>query len=123
MQNINTSYTVYVNIRHKRRGHLFQGRYKAFIVDKESYLLELGRYIHLNPVRAGMVQRVDDYRWSSYKEYINGKVKHKITETDDTLYLFSKKRSDAIKRYQEFVHAGMKKESPLNEAVGSVLGD
>ncbi len=70
MQNINTSYTVYANKRHRRAGHLFQGRYKAFIVDKESYLLELGRYIHLNPVRAGIVRRPGDYRWSSYEEYI-----------------------------------------------------
>ncbi len=123
MQNINTSYTVYVNIRHKRRGHLFQGRYKSFIVDKESYLLELGRYIHLNPVRAGIVQKADDYRWSSYKEYINGTRKNKITDTDDTLSLFSKIRSEAIKRYREFVFAGMQEESPLNEAVGSVLRD
>jgi REP element-mobilizing transposase RayT len=56
MQNINTSYTVYINKRHKRFGHLFQGRYKAFIVDKESYLLKLSRYIHLNPVRAWIVE-------------------------------------------------------------------
>ncbi|MEN8262151.1 MAG: transposase [Nitrospirota bacterium] len=123
MQNINTSYTVYVNIRHKRRGHLFQGRYKSFIVDKESYLLELGRYIHLNPVRAGIVQKADDYRWSSYKEYINGKRKNRITNTDDTLYLFSEIRSEAINRYREFVFAGIKEESPLSEASGSVLGN
>jgi len=123
MQNINTSYTVYVNIKHKRRGHLFQGRYKSFIVDKESYLLELGRYIHLNPVRAGMVQKADDYRWSSYKEYINRRGRNTITETEDTLFLFSKNRAEAVKRYREFIMAGVKEESPLSEATGSVLGD
>lgn len=123
MQNINTSYTVYVNRKHRRHGHLFQGRYKSFIVEKESYLLELGRYIHLNPVRAGIVQKADDHGWSSYKEYVNGKGKHRITDTDDTLYLFSKVRSEAIKCYREFVFAGINKESPLSEAVGSVLGN
>jgi putative transposase len=123
MQNINTSYTVYVNRKHGRHGHLFQGRYKSFIVDKESYLLELGRYIHLNPARAGIVQKVDDYKWSSYKEYVNGKRNIRIADTDDTLYLFSKIRSEAINRYREFVHAGVNKDSPLSEAVGSVLGN
>lgn len=123
MQNINTSYTVYVNKRHRRFGHLFQGRYKSFIVDKESYLLEVGRYIHLNPVRAGIVERAEDYRWSSYQEYISKNSKQKITDTDDTLYSFSKVRTEAVNRYREFVYAGIEKDSPLDEAVGSVLGD
>ncbi len=123
MQNINTSYTVYANIKHKRCGHLFQGRYKSFIVDKESYLLELGRYIHLNPVRAGFVEKADAYKWSSFKEYVIGKIKRKITETDNTLSLFSRKRSEAVRLYREFVYAGINKDSPLNEATGSVLGD
>ncbi len=122
MQNINTSYTVYANKRHKRFGHLFQGRYKAFIVDKESYLMELSRYIHLNPVRAGMVKAADEYRWSSYREYMNGKGKQTITDTEDTLYLFSKIRHEAIRKYGEFVYAGIAKESPLSKAVGGVLG-
>jgi len=123
MQNINTSYTVYINKRHRRSGHLFQGRYKSFIVDKEGYLLELGRYIHLNPVSAGIVQRADDYKWSSYKEYVEGNAKQKITDTEDTLYLFSKIKADAVRRYREFVYAGMGEDSPLDEAEGSVLGD
>jgi REP element-mobilizing transposase RayT len=123
MQNINTSYTVYVNRRHKRAGHLFQGRYKAFIVDKESYLLELGRYIHLNPVRARIVKRSEDYKWNSYREYISEGSGDTITDTEDTLYSFSKKRAIAIKKYQEFVKAGILEVSPLKKAVGSILGD
>jgi hypothetical protein len=83
----------------------------------------VGRYIHLNPVRAGIAERADDYRWSSYKEYISRNATQKITDTEDTLYLFSKIKAEAIKRYREFVYAGMKKDSPLDEAVGSVLGD
>ena len=61
MQNINTSYTVYINRRHKRSGHLFQGRFKGIIVDKETYLVVLSGYIHLNPVRAGIVKAPEDY--------------------------------------------------------------
>lgn len=123
MQNINTSYTVYTNKRHKRFGHLLQGRYKAFIVDKESYLLELGRYIHLNPVRAGIAKRPEEYKWSSYREYIHGVMHPAITDTDDTLYSFSKKRAIAVKKYQEYVNAGILEPSPLNKAFGSILGD
>lgn len=123
MQNINTSYTVYVNRRLKRAGHLFQGRYKAFIVDKENYLLELGRYIHLNPVRAGIVKRPEDYKWSSYKEYVLGRTEGAIADMGDTLYSFSKRRTIAAKKYQEFVYAGIKEKSPLLKAVGSVIGD
>ncbi|MCK5511849.1 MAG: transposase [Thermodesulfovibrionia bacterium] len=122
MQNINTSYTVYANNRHKRVGHLFQGRYKAIIVEKENYLLELGRYIHLNPVRAGIVKRASEYRWSSYREYVKENSNNTITDTGDTLYLFSKIRAEAMRKYQEFVFVRNTKESPLQEAVGSVLG-
>ncbi len=123
MQNINTSYTVYVNRRHHRFGHLFQGRYKAFIVDKGSYLLELGRYIHLNPVRAAVVRIPEDYRWSSYREYLQEERHQTIVDTDDTLYSFSKKRAIAVSKYREFVNAGISNESPLKDAVGSILGN
>ena len=61
-------YTQRFNRRHGRVGHLFQGRYKAILVERESYLLELCRYVVLNPVRAGLVARVEDWRWSSYAE-------------------------------------------------------
>jgi len=65
MHYINSSYTTYTNVKRKRNGHLFQGRYKAIIVDKDSYLLELSRYLHLNPVRAKMVQHPGEYLHSS----------------------------------------------------------
>lgn len=122
MQNINTSYTVFVNRRHRRSGHLFQGRYKAFIADKESYLLELGRYIHLNPVKAGIVKGASSYRWSSYREYIHGGGQ-KITDTDDTLYYISKRRTIAVKKYKKFVDGGTLEASPFEEAAGSILGN
>jgi putative transposase len=123
MQNINTSYTVFVNRKYNRSGHLFQGRYKAFIVDKDGYLLDLGRYIHLNPVRAGVVKRADNYRWSSYRDYLYAHQGRGITDTDETLGLLSKRRGIAVKKYKEFVEEGMGSKSPLENVVGSVLGD
>jgi putative transposase len=67
MRQFNGMYTQSYNRRHNRVGHVFQGRYKAILVDKESYLLEVSRYIVLNPVRANMVRSVRDWRWSSYR--------------------------------------------------------
>jgi REP element-mobilizing transposase RayT len=123
MQNMNTSYTVFVNRKYNRSGHLFQGRYKAFIVDKDRYLLELGRYIHLNPVRAGVVKRPEDFRWSSYRDYLYAYEGGEITDTDETLGFLSKRRGIAVKKYKEFVDAGMGGKSPLENAAGSILGD
>lgn len=70
MQNLSFRYTRWINWREKRIGHLFQGRYKAVLVDGDSYLLELVRYIHLNPIRAGMVKNLVDYPWSSHRAYL-----------------------------------------------------
>jgi hypothetical protein len=92
-------------------------------VDKEGYLLELGRYIQLNPVRAGLVRRPEDYRWSSYREYMDGRRQGGLTDREDTLGFFSKKRALAVRKYRDFVKEGIKRGSPLEEAVGSVLGD
>lgn len=122
MQNINTSYTVFINKKYHRFGHLFQGRYKAFIVEKDKYLLALSRYIHLNPVRAGVVRRAEQFRWSSYREYLYGGKGETLTDTDETLRLFSKRRRIAARRYKEFVEAGIGGKSPLPDAIGSILG-
>ena len=65
MHSLNSAYTTYFNIKRRRAGHLFQGRYKALLIDVDNYLLELSRYIHLNPVRAGMTERPEAYRYSS----------------------------------------------------------
>ena len=67
MRQLNGVYTQSFNRAHNRVGHVFQGRYKAILIDKDSYLLELARYIVLNPVRAGMVRSAKDRRWSSYR--------------------------------------------------------
>ena len=69
MHHINGAYTTYFNTKRFRSGHLFQGRYKAILVDADEYEKELSRYIHLNPVRAGIVGRPEEYEWSSYRYY------------------------------------------------------
>ena len=70
MRQLNGVYTQLSNRRHQRVGHLFQGRYKAILVDRDEYLLELGRYVVLNPVRARLVKRVEDWPWSSYRSMV-----------------------------------------------------
>jgi REP element-mobilizing transposase RayT len=123
MQNINTSYTVYINKKHKRFGHLFQGRFKGIIVDKETYLIVLSRYIHLNPVRAGIVKNPEDYKWTSYRKYIgvyNGK--DSIVDAAETLSYFSKTKTAAIKAYREFVEEGIgERNNPLEDVEAGVL--
>jgi len=71
MQHINGAYTNYFNVKRKRVGHLFQSHYKAILIEADAYSKELSRYIHLNSVRAGMVNRPEEYRWSSYCDYIS----------------------------------------------------
>lgn len=123
MQNINTSYTVWINKKYRRCGHLFQGRYKAILVDKNNYLLALSRYIHLNPVKAGMVEFPKEYRWSSYKEYINNKPQTLIDKID-TLFYFSEDLRKARMEYKKYVENNMENvKNPFEEAkAGIILG-
>jgi putative transposase len=104
MQNLCFRYTQWVNRRQERVGHLFQGRYKAVLVDADSYLLELVRYLHLNPVRAGMVKSPEAYPWSSHLAYL-GEKKFPWLTTDWVLSQFSSSRRRADKEYREFVHS------------------
>lgn len=120
MQYLNTAYTIYHNRKHDTCGHLFQGRYKSIVVDKDSYFQELTRYIHLNPVRAKMVTAPEHYRWSSYNEFIH---KHGFGIIDKEQV---RKYLDMdSKAYRKFVLAGMEqKGSPFKETyAGFILGD
>ena len=110
MHNVQSYYTNYYNRRHNRVGRLFQGRYKALIVDKDSYLLDLSRYIHLNPVRAGLVKRPEQWRWSSYTEYIKPSSVNKWIETGEILSHFGKRRNTACRKYAEFTRAKLGKD-------------
>ena len=78
MQNISFRYTRWINQRQKRMGHLFQGRYKALLVDQENYLSALIRYIHLNPIRAGVVKELVEFPWSSHLAYLGKRRQHPL---------------------------------------------
>jgi hypothetical protein len=124
MKHINSSYTTYYNVKRKRAGHLLQGRYKAILVDGDAYATELSRYIHLNPVRAGIVAVPEDYPWMSYRYYTGEKAPDWLT-TGFTLEYFSKNIETTREKYKRFVHDLIKQEyqSPLWETVASsILG-
>lgn len=106
MQLLNGIYTQKFNRVHRRVGHVFQGRFKAILVEKESYLLELCRYIVLNPVRAHMVEAAFDWEWSSYQDTIFQKSRFSWLPTEYVLSLFNTNRSSAIKLYKQFVFNG-----------------
>ncbi|VAW49206.1 Transposase and inactivated derivatives [hydrothermal vent metagenome] len=105
MQNISFRYTRWVNQKQNRKGHLFQGRYKAVLVEQDSYLLQLVRYIHLNPVRAEMVLEPEAYAWSGHRAYL-GKEILPWLNTEWVLSQFGKRLSSCRKHYEEFVLAG-----------------
>ena len=102
MQGLQQSYTQYFNRRHKKSGHLFEGRYKAIVCQEEPYLLELIRYIHLNPVRAGMVERAEEYEYSGHHAYLQGKG----TEIIDPARVLG--MLGGARRYERFVNDGLK---------------
>ena len=105
MQNITFRYTRWVNWHRKSSGHLFQGRFKAVLVDADSYLLELIRYIHLNPVRAGMVAAPEDYPWSGHRACLGLETIPWLT-TDWVLAQFGTNPARARREYGKFVDLG-----------------
>ena len=107
MRQLNGVYTQWSNRRHRRSGHLFQGRFKAILVDADNYLLELTRYVVLNPVRAGMVKRARDWRWSSYRATMGEVAAPDWLETDGLLAQFGPRRKRAVEAYEKFVHEGI----------------
>ncbi len=106
MQLLNGVYTQWFNRRHERTGHLFQGRFKAILVERESYLLELARYVVLNPVRAGMVQTPHDWPWSSYRATAGHDGVPSFLTVDWLLSRFGTNREAAVRAYRRFVQAG-----------------
>ena len=107
MQNLSFRYTRYLNTRLKRVGHVFQGRFKAFLVDQDRYGLALVRYLHLNPVRAKMVKRADAYAWSSHRAYLGEEDLPWLT-TDWVLGQFGERLTSARQRFAAFVDAGIR---------------
>jgi len=106
MRHLNGVYTQTFNRRHKRSGHLLQGRYKAILVEKDSHLLELVRYVALNPVRAGMARSCKDWRWSSYRATAGLEPAPSFLTTEWILAQFAESPSRARKAYRQFVSDG-----------------
>lgn len=115
MRHLNGVYTQKINKTHNRVGHLFQGRYKAILVDKESYILELSRYLVLNPVRACMVGNPEDWFWSSFQATVGLQSKQPWLHSDSLLRQFGSSRLVAISRYRQFVLEGIDSPSPWEE--------
>lgn len=101
MQGLQQSYSQYFNLRHRKAGHVFQGRYKAIICEKDEYLLQLVRYIHLNPVRAKLAARPERYRYSGHGVYLDGKAVERMDPTKVLRILGGKAA------YRKFVLDGM----------------
>lgn len=123
LHHINGAYTTYFNLRHNRSGHLFQGRYQAILVEKDAYGEELSRYIHLNPVRVGLVKTPQEYRWSSYGYYIGEKKEPPWLTTAWILGYWGGPGRRAYRKYREFVEEGLSKplENPLRKVIASTF--
>jgi len=106
MRQLNGTFTQAINRKHKRVGHLFQGRYKAVLVDRDAYLLELNRYIVLNPIRAKMVQNPGDWPWSNWHAVMGKMASPEWLATEALLSMFGKKRKTAREKYEAFVQQG-----------------
>jgi REP element-mobilizing transposase RayT len=125
MRHLNGVYTQASNRRHKRSGHLFQGRFKGILVDKDAYLLELSRYVVLNPVRAGMVETPAQWPWSSYRAVMGKAPVPKWLSVDGLLSQFGSDRAVARAHYRRFVLAGVRQRGSLWEGLRQqiYLGD
>lgn len=119
MRQLNGVYTQAFNRHHARVGHLFQGRFKAILVEKDAYLLELCRYIVLNPVRANMVRSAKDWKWSSYRATAGTEEPFPLLTVDWILSQFDTHRLKAQKEYRHFVPAG-RETSPWKDLKGQI---
>jgi REP element-mobilizing transposase RayT len=121
MQHLNGVYTQRFNRQHNRTGHLLQGRFKAIVVEKEAHLLELARYIVLNPVRAAMVETASSYPWSSYRATAGDERAAPWLTTDWLLSQFARTTAVAQRRYREFVDQGLATTSPWSMLKGQLF--
>jgi len=124
-QGINQSYTMYFNRRHKTVGHLFQGRYKAILCDRDAYLISLVKYIHMNPLRAKMVEDLKEYRWSSHRYYADKGQNNGLVDTDRVLRMFSEDKTTSRRFYRDFMGDAIpvKREDVYAAIDQRVLGD
>ena len=120
MRQLNGVYTQRFNRVHGRVGHVFQGRYKAILVERDSYLLELARYVVLNPLRAKMVKRLETWPWSSYLATYGQAELPLWLQTDWLLAQFGQRRSSAVAKYVAFVHEGARLPSMWTQLRGQI---
>jgi len=121
MRQLNGVFTQGINRRHHRVGHVFQGRFKAIVVDQDAHLLELCRYIVLNPVRAAVVASARECRWSSYRATVGEEKPPPWLTTDWVLSQFGSRRRPARERYRQFVRAGVEAPSPWGALRGQIV--
>jgi putative transposase len=121
MRQLNGVYTQAFNKSHHRVGHIFQGRYKAILIQKDSHLLEVCRYVVLNPVRAKAVKSPEEWRWSSYRAAAGLGKSHSCLTTDWVLRQFGSKTGLARQRYKEFVKAGIGEEPIWSNLKGQIF--
>lgn len=122
---LNTSYANWFRIRYQLAGSVFQGRFKSILVDADHYALVLSAYIHLNPLRAGIVERLEDYLWSSYPDHLYSR-KSSIDNLDTSLVLnfFSPDYHSSVRQYQEYILQNQNLENPLKQTYRNIaLGD
>lgn len=115
MKLLNACHTQNVNRRHDRVGHLFQGRYKSILVDRDAYMKELARYIVLNPVRAGMVAHPGEWKWSSYRATVGSAPVTEFLTIEALLLMFGTSLAEARARFTKFVEQGIDEPGPWNQ--------
>jgi REP element-mobilizing transposase RayT len=132
MRHFNISYTAAFNRRHRRSGHLYQGRYHAILIEKDSYLLEVSRYLHLNPVRIKSIAAkgaeeksalLSKYRWSSYRGYVSARRRQSFVDYSEVLGSFGGETASGRRRYGAFVREGIDAEvmNPFKQVVGQLI--
>lgn len=121
MRQLNGHYSQHFNRRHRVVGHLFQGRYKAILVQRDSYLLEVSRYIVLNPLRANTVAALNEWRWSNYHYFVGDEASPDWLERNWLLGQFGDTPTSAIAAYQDFVLAGLGRPSPFEATRHQIL--
>jgi putative transposase len=123
MQSLLTGYAMYFNKRHQRCGHVYQNRYKSILCSYDSYLLELVRYIHLNPIRGGLVKDInglENFQWSGHRTIL-GFQNRPWQYTKEVLQLFGKNYNNALKNYRQFIAEGIKNEKIINFDGGGLI--
>jgi hypothetical protein len=121
MRQLNGIYTQKYNKRHHKTGHIYQGRFRAILVQKNSHLLELCRYVVLNPVRAEAIDKPEAWRWSSYQATAGLREEPEFLTIDWLMSMFNSKRAFAQKQYRTFVWDGIHRGSPWDRLHGQIL--